>query len=215
MHSELLLLVVTAATVGVLHTIVGPDHYIPFIAMAQTRNWSSRRTALVTALCGLAHVGSSVVIGLGGLYFGANVLKLQALESSRGEVAGWLLLGFGIAYMIWGFRRAIRPRVSMKAMPEESRGSLTPWILFTVFVFGPCEPLIPVLMYPAATASLFALIAVTTVFGLFTIGTMLTVVLASNHGLSLLSTPRIARYSHALAGFAIAICGAGVQFLGL
>jgi sulfite exporter TauE/SafE len=215
MHPELPLLLMTAATIGVLHTIFGPDHYLPFIAMARARNWSSRRTAVVTTLGGIAHVGSSVVIGLGGLYFGTNVLKLQAIESSRGEIAGWLLLGFGVAYMIWGIRRAIRPRVSEKTKPEESRGSLTPWILFTVFVFGPCEPLIPVLMYPAATASLFSLIAVTTVFGLFTIGTMLTVVLAANHGLSLASVPRLARYSHALAGFAIALCGAGVQFLGL
>jgi hypothetical protein len=37
----------------------------------------------------------------------------------------------------------------------ERTRSLTPWVLFTIFVFGPCEPLIPILMYPAAAESLW------------------------------------------------------------
>ncbi len=28
-------LVVTAVTVGVLHTVMGPDHYLPFVAMSR------------------------------------------------------------------------------------------------------------------------------------------------------------------------------------
>lgn len=84
---------------------------------------------------------------------------------------------------------------------------MTPWILFTIFAFGPCEPLIPLLMYPAAKLSLSATAVVATVFSVITIGTMLTVVAIGYFGLLKLPVTAMARYSHALAGFAIFACG--------
>lgn len=42
----------------------------------------------------------------------------------------------------------------------EGRRNLTPRILFTIFVFGPCEPLTPILMYPAAKSSVVGMVLV-------------------------------------------------------
>ncbi len=53
MNAELCILATTAFSVGVLHTVLGPDHYIPFVAMARTNNWSAKKTASITTLCGL------------------------------------------------------------------------------------------------------------------------------------------------------------------
>ena len=218
MTTEFSLLLGAAATLGLVHTLLGPDHYVPFIAMSRVRNWSGRRTFLITLLCGIGHVGSSALIGVAGLLFGTEVLRLQAIESLRGNIAGWLLLGFGLAYTIWGLRRAVKVRAPELAKYEEGevgKGNIMPWILFTVFIFGPCEPLIPVLMYPAATSSWLHLIAVTSVFGFFTIGTMMVLVFASLRGLAWLPKLNLERYSHALAGFVILLCGVSIQFLGL
>jgi sulfite exporter TauE/SafE len=88
-------------------------------------------------------------------------------------------------------------------------------VLFTIFVFGPCEPLIPVLMYPAATGSLWGVALVTIIFGSVTIATMLAVVLVASRGVSLVPMGRMERYSHALAGAAIALSGMAIVFLGL
>jgi hypothetical protein len=44
---------------------------------------------------------------------------------------------------------------------------------------------------------------------------MLAVVMASSFGLSLLPMGKLERYSHALAGLTIALCGGAIQFLGL
>ena len=97
--------------------------------------------------------------------------------------------------------------------PEKA--NITPWILFTIFVFGPCEPLIPILMYPAAQQSTGGLLLVTAVFGAATIVTMLSVVTAALSGIKLLPTVRLERYSHAIAGATILLCGVSIQFLGL
>lgn len=93
--------------------------------------------------------------------------------------------------------------------------SIAPWALFIVFVFGPCEPLIPVLMYPAAKNSLYGLLLVTGVFGTVTISTMLGVVLLSRAGVSFIPITRLQRYSHAIAGATILLCGLAIQILGL
>ena len=93
--------------------------------------------------------------------------------------------------------------------------NLTPWILFTIFVFGPCEPLIPIVMYPAAQHNYSHLAIVTLVFSAITIVTMLTVVTIASRGINLLPMKTLEKYSHALAGATIFLCGIGMLFLGL
>jgi len=81
--------------------------------------------------------------------------------------------------------------------------------------FGPCEPLMPIVMYPAAKHSLAGLAAVTAIFGGNTILTMLAIVMPATWGMGFLRFGRMARYTHTLAGGTILACGLAVQFLGL
>lgn len=110
MISEMLVLGGTAASIGFIHTVLGPDHYLPFIAMSKARGWSGRKTAIVTLLCGLGHVMSSIILGLVGVSLGIVVFRLESVESSRGDLAGWILIAFGLIYLLWGIRRAVRER---------------------------------------------------------------------------------------------------------
>jgi len=205
--------------------------------MSWARNWSTLKTTVITLLCGLGHIASSVVLGLAGVALGVVVQKLKLVESVRGDIAAWLLIGFGLAYLVWGLRKAYRDKTHvhghihegsadhehahthniehMHVHDDKSSVSITPWMLFVVFVFGPCEPLIPMLMYPAAEKSLFGLVMVTVIFGATTIGTMLAAVLLARAGISFLPMKKIQRYSHAVAGATIFLCGMAIVFLGL
>jgi sulfite exporter TauE/SafE len=234
---EILILAGTAATLGLVHTVIGPDHYLPFIVMSRARRWSLSKTLFISFLCGLGHILSSVVLGFLGIALGIAVARLKGFESLRGSWAAWFLIGFGFAYFVWGLWRAIKNKphshLHCHSAEEEhehvhghqedhvhvhSRGksvSLTPWILFTIFIFGPCEPLIPLVMYPAAKHNLAGVVLVTAAFGLTTIATMLALIALSSWGLSFLRLGRLERYVHALAGAMILISGLGVQFLGL
>lgn len=234
-------LLATAATIGVVHTLLGPDHYLPFVALARARSWSLRRTLAVTALCGVGHVLGSIALGLLGLGLGWAASGLVDFEALRGALAGWLLLGFGLAYTAWGVRRALRGRPhahvhghadgTLHLHPHHHReaehahphlagarglrAALGPWTLFVIFVLGPCEPLVPLLLYPAAGGSWLAVGAVAGVFAIATVGTMLAVVVAGALGLARLRLGAGSeRWSHALAGVALAACGLAVT-LGL
>ena len=98
---------------------------------------------------------------------------------------------------------------------EDGAGRMTPWILFLIFVFGPCEVLIPMLVYPAAQQSGFGVFLVALVFGIATIGTMLLVVMLGYQGLSLVRFKGREHQLHLLAGMVILAAGAGMQFMGL
>jgi len=228
-------LLVAAVTLGVVHTVLGPDHYLPFVAMAQARGWSVARTAGVTGLCGLGHVLSSVALGAAGIALGITVARLEAFEATRGDLAAWALTAFGVVYTAWGVRRALRgvPHTHRHAHangsrhehehghagghlhPHAGRGDVTPWVLFTVFLFGPCEPLIPLLMVPAARLSPWGVAAVAATFSVATIATMLAVVLTLRAGVGrLVPHASLARWSHAAAGATVLACAAAIH-LGL
>jgi nickel/cobalt exporter len=240
MKPELAALLLTAASIGLVHTLIGPDHYIPFIAMSQARRWSRRKTMLVTFLCGIGHVLSSVVLGLAGLALGLAVARLEGVEATRGEIAAWMMIAFGLAYFVWGLRRAWRnkPHSHLHRHPAQAHGhehahhhehvhvhdeaaaapekaNITPWVLFTIFVFGPCEPLIPLLVYPAARLGAGSVALVSGVFAVTTIGTMMAVVGLGTLGLRMASWKGLERYMHAAAGAMILLCGISIRFLGL
>lgn len=227
---------VTAVSLGFLHTLLGPDHYLPFIVLSQAKKWTTRKTMMITFLCGLGHVLSSVVLGLTGIAVGISVNRLIHVESVRGSIAGWLFIAFGLVYMIISLRNLFRHKRHTHNhfhlggnhhehehdhtdqhthLHEKDVVSTTPWILFLIFIFGPCEPLIPILMYPAAQSNIGGTILVSVLFSVVTIATMMSIVLAFKLGLSHINLKPLEKYNHLIAGSLIFFSGVAIQFLGL
>ena len=240
MSPEILLLCSTAATIAFVHTLLGPDHYLPFVAMAKSRGWSIAKTLRMTLLCGAGHIVGSVLLGLAGVWVGIQLHALEWIEGVRGDLAAWALVSMGLVYFAWGVRRAWRNKqhshwhshdgvrhchehshdhshshVHSAEDAADGQRSVAGWAIFIIFVLGPCEPLIPVLMFPAATESLVGVLAVTGVFAVVTVATMMAVVFFSTWGLQYVRMPRLERYSEAIAGGTITLCGLSIAVLGL
>lgn len=234
---ELSVLLASTAGVAVLHTLAGPDHYLPFIVMGRARRWSLARTLFWTTLCGAGHVGSSVLLAGCGVIFGLGLERVRFIEEIRGNLAAWAMIAFGAVYLAWGLKRAWRarehghPHAHGEGAEHEHRHAhagahahlhgetagfkLTPWILFTIFVLGPCEPMIPLVMYPAGQGSGADVWLVVGTFGALTIAAMLVAVVLASHGLRLLPTKPLERFHHAVAGGTVLLAGCAIQFLGL
>ncbi len=235
-----LTLLTTAAGVGFVHTVLGPDHWLPFVALARSRGWSYSRLAWITAACGAGHVVSSLALGAVAWWVGLAIQRIEGIESSRGTFAGWLLFGFGVAYTIWGARRAVRRSRGLEphahgplfhvhtngdathahacnrdAESSPATGRLPFWTLFVILVLGPCEPLVPLFLIPAGRGLWGTALIVAGVFGLVTIVSMIALTLAGLAGARLVSLAPLERWSHALAGGVIACSGFAVLYLGL
>jgi nickel/cobalt exporter len=236
MNDSIALLSITAISIGFIHTILGPDHYLPFIVLSEAKKWTMKKTIFITFLCGLGHVLSSVVLGLVGIAVGISLNKLVSVESFRGNIAAWLFIAFGLIYMIISIRNLIRKRKHNHAhyhlggeehvhehdhqkehthLHETDVFKTTPWILFLIFVFGPCEPLIPILMYPAAKSNFSGAFVVSVLFSVVTIATMMSIVLVFKLGLNRINLKPVEKYSHLIAGAMIFLSGLAIQFLGL
>ncbi len=236
MDSSLALLSFTAISIGFLHTILGPDHYLPFIVLSQAKKWTLRKTMIVTFFCGIGHVMSSVILGIIGIAVGISVTKLVSVESFRGNIAAWLFIAFGLVYMIISIRNLVKKKKHSHPHFHLNRGQhfhehnhiddhthiheeevfhQTPWVLFLIFVFGPCEPLIPLVMYPAAKHDMQGAVIVSVLFSIVTITTMMSVVLVFKLGLNKINLKPIEKYSHLIAGTMILCSGLAIILLGL
>jgi ABC-type nickel/cobalt efflux system permease component RcnA len=226
-------LMVTALVVGITHTLLGPDHYLPFVALSKARKWTTGRTLGVTFLCGMGHVFGSIILGSIGLAAGWSLGGMEAIESIRGSIAAWLLTAMGLIYLAWAVRGLARnkPHTHIHAHAdgtvhthehshhgqhahphaEENKRSVTAWSLFVIFVFGPCEAFIPILLFPAVVQNWQMAVGTTAVFALSTIGTMLGIVYLFKRGLESLPFQHMGRYGHVVAGCTILVCAAAIH----
>jgi ABC-type nickel/cobalt efflux system permease component RcnA len=238
-----LALVAAAVSLGSIHTLA-PDHWVPFAALARSERWTARRTALITAVCGLGHVTSSVALGLLGLLFGLELLQTfgQRMES----VSGLLLIGFGVAYGAWGLNRSLRARahahahthghahahmcssqlsaVSSQPSPASLQPSalspsnvhrpLTAWTLFLLFSADPCVAVIP-LLFAAAPLGWPGIVAVVLAYETATIGTMVALVLPARAAAGAVHGAWVDRWGDAMAGGIVTIVGIVVVSLGI
>jgi ABC-type nickel/cobalt efflux system permease component RcnA len=236
MTDSVYLLSLTAVSIGFFHTLLGPDHYLPFIVLSESKKWTLKKTMFITFLCGVGHVLGSVILGIVGIAVGISISKIEFIESFRGNIAAWLFISFGLIYMIISVRNLIKKKKHNHShfhlggdshhhehdhknehthVHDNAVVKTTPWVLFLIFVFGPCEPLIPILMYPAAQNNFSGTIIVSLIFSVVTIGTMMSIVLAFKLGLNKINLKPIEKFTHLIAGATIFFSGIAIQFLGL
>lgn len=239
MNGEMTFWVIIGAAVitAAVHTLTGPDHYLPFIALARARHWTLHRTLFLTFVSGIGHLASAVLLAAVFYLFRERLSELhnEWFESVRGSLAAWMLAILGVIYSLWGIRHALRNHhhthlhqhedgsshehehnsLEEHAHPHDSgRNILLGWSLFIIFVLGPCEAMLPILV-SAATVGTTCLFFSAILFSITTLATMLTVVTIGYYGSKTFSFHGAERWSHLAAGAVLAFCGFGMIFLGL
>ena len=229
--NELNTLLYTAFFIGTVHTMIGVDHYLPFVVLSKSNKWSIKKTMLIVFICGIGHVLSSVLLGFVGLGVSSSLSTLVGIEDIRGTLATYFIIVFGLCYTIYALRKLYlnKPHTHMvngqeimhdhhesKSIKDHvHKNNNILWGLFILFVLGPCEPLIPLLMYPAATLNLSALISVTLVFSVSTISVMLGLTLLGVKGLDFIKIKSLEKYGETFAGLAITLCGVLMITMGI
>lgn len=96
------LLIGTAISTAVLHTLI-PDHWLPFVLIGRAREWSLRRTVLVSGLSTLIHIMLSLALAWGAIVAGS--MAAGAIGHSLERASGVLLVVFGGLYAGWAWRK--------------------------------------------------------------------------------------------------------------
>ena len=185
MGVEKMLLAFAAVSIAVIHSLA-PDHYVPFVAIGKARMWGVKKILAFSTLAGTLHVLSSVAIGIL-LIFGINLLGFaEAIES----LSPILLIAVGLAYSIASL---IKPH-------KHTHTSAT--VVLLALSLSPCIPLIPIML---ATRTYAELLIVTTLYGVSTISTIVTLTYLSSKAFK---PPKIIHGKEDfLAGLIIALTG--------
>lgn len=213
MHKSIWILLISTMSIAFFHALA-PDHWMPFAAIGKAQKWSKLKLLWITFISGVGHVGISILFGIIGIALGFSLAKLKGVEGHRGEIALWLLIGFGVAYMLWGIKKGKAHR--HKEMDEETLKAKTVavWTMFAIIILGPCEPLVP-LVFLGYNYGWPGVIAVSVVFSIVTIIMMLTQSLLAYLGIQLIKGHIVEHYSHAFAGLVIALTGVFVMAVGI
>ena len=215
MNLETMSLISIVALTGIIHTLMGPDHYLPFIALAKARSWSRKTTLWVTSLCGIGHILSSAVIVYLALGLRLSLKSLHVINSYRSDFAAWALIALGCAYFIWGVKKLYKEKNQHNSFSMNKKSHFVLWGLFVAFVVGPCEPLFFLMTYPALSLNPLTVMLLAGVFSVTTVITMTGVVFGASFGLNFSIGKKAMRFAPALAGIIIMCCGIGIKFLGL
>lgn len=220
-----LALMLTAATVGSLHSLA-PDHWVPFAALARARGWTRARTTRLAFFCALGHVTVSAIFGILAVLLGREAVEVFGTTLVAG--APLLLVGFGLAYLVWALWRISRKKIMhhvdhLDGVPHDhghghqhrhGRHDLTAWGLFVLFCADPCIALIPMII-AASARGWTAVGAVVVVYEIATIAAIVTLVRLAHAGASRVRFAWVDRYGDAVAGALILIVGTLVTVLGI
>ncbi len=199
-----------ALLTAIIHTVMGPDHYLPFIAIAKSRDYSLKKTLFWTFICGLGHIASALLLALLFIYFSHWLSKENFLwlEENRGDIAAYALIGLGAAYILWALRHRF---THQHRLPDLQDKNISVWVLFIIFVLGPCEALLPILT-ASSVLGISAVISCTLIFSIATIATMMFCVTLGMLGINTLRFKSLENYAHEIAGGTIMACGLAIIY---
>lgn len=213
---------------AVIHTIMGPDHYLPFVAIGKSRDYSLQKTLFWTFICGVGHIVSALLIAIAFIYLSQwlDEENFVWIEANRGNVAAYALIGLGAAYLLWAMRHRWLHKhqathshlIQFTAMQNTqtqntSSRNISVWVLFIIFVLGPCEALLPILT-ASSVLGVTAVLLSTLIFSVATIATMMSAVALGMLGIHALRFHKLEAYAHEIAGVTIMMCGLAI-ILGL
>jgi len=190
---------------SLLHAAI-PNHWAPVLAIARAERWPLRRAVGVTLVAGLAHVLSTVLLGLG---LGLLGWRLAAQFSQfAGVAAPALLIGIGLLYALSGPGHSHPDPAPVTPRP---RGRVVLGLAATMFL-APCLE-IQTFFLAAGTRGTPALALVMATYLVVSVGAMSALVAGAYSGLRRLNLDGLARYERRSTGAVLMLVGVAGFFV--
>ena len=184
-----------------------PTHWLPFVLVGRAQGWDLKRTLGTAAIAGLAHIGSTALVGT--LIVAAGLALDRWIEGLLPHLSAVLLFLFGAFYLA---RAMLKPAVTAGGSdltddtPTTVSNSAAFWGLIALMALSPGEVLLP-LYLSAATEGVGVLALLTLAFALGTVLGLVLLTAVARAGSSILKLERWARYEGAILGVALIALG--------
>lgn len=196
-----------------IHALI-PNHWIPLVAIGRAEGWSRSETLTITGITGLAHVTSTILIGV---VVGLLGYELSTRYSSVTSVmAPLVLIGLGGVYLVLEFAGRRRQHHHFET-PERgstvSRVSLVASLCLGMF-FSPCLE-IEAYFFTAGALGWQGIATVSLVYLVVTVAGMVVLVDLGLKGAARIQSHFLEHHEKAVTGFLLIALGALAYFVEL
>jgi nickel/cobalt exporter len=200
-------LIIGALALSLVHAAI-PNHWIPLVAISRSEKWLPGQTRRITALAGLAHTASTVIIGI---LVGLLGHKLFIHYASITEIAGRIILiALGFVYLLLDLRG--RHHHHHGDNPESTAKGLSNTAIITSLAasmfFSPCLE-IEAYYFTAGTHGWAGIMTVSLVYIVITVLGMLILVDLGIKGAARLRSQILEHHEKLIAGIVLILMGAG------
>jgi len=92
----------TALVAALAHALL-PDHWLPYVLSAKARGMSTKQTIAMTAAGAVAHLVSTVIVGL--LFTLAGSAVAANISAGLERIVGFVVIGLGVYFLFKGWSR--------------------------------------------------------------------------------------------------------------
>jgi hypothetical protein len=196
-----------------VHAVI-PNHWIPLVALGRAEGWSRSETLVITGIAGLAHVISTILIGVvvGLLGHGLSIRH----SSVASVVAPSVLIVLGVVYLVLNVtarRRHHHHSAARERAKKVSRFSLVASLCLAMF-FSPCIE-IEAYYFSAGILGWQGIVAVSLVYLVLTVTGMVVLVDLGLKGAARIRSRFLERHEKGVTGLLLVALGVLAYFLEL
>lgn len=208
-------ILIGSVLLSLIHASI-PNHWMPLIAIGKTEKWNVRDTLSVTAITGIAHTLSTIMIGI---IVGILGYKLSSTYQSITKIAAPLILiTLGLIYIILDRRQSqhhAHHQINSDEFLNKKDTSKTA-IIITLSIgmfFSPCIE-IEAYYLTASSIGWLGIITVSVIYFFVTIMGMLLLVYFGTKGLEKLNFHFMEHHEKLVSGVTLVILGIIAFFIG-
>jgi hypothetical protein len=191
---------------SVIHALI-PNHWLPLVAIGRAEGWSRPETLAITGITGLAHVTSTILIGVVAGLLGHELSTRYAAVATVAAPA--ILIGLGVVYLaldLGGRHRQHHHFEARRRGGKASRLSLVASLCVGMF-FSPCLE-IEAYYFSAGALGWPVILTVSVVYLLVTVGGMVVLVDLGLKGAARIQSHFLEHHEKAVTG--LLLIGLGV-----
>lgn len=200
-------IILGAFLLSIVHASI-PNHWIPLVALSKAEKWNEKITLGITALSGLAHTMSTIIIGI---IVGFLGYKLSGLYSFIvGVIAPSLLILLGTIYLVLNIKENKnhhRHLHSQEIHIDDVKKKTTDAVILTLVIsmfFSPCLE-IEAYFFVAGKLGWEGIIVVSVIYTFITIAGMLLLVWLGMKGVRKIKSHFLEHHEKTITGLLIVL----------
>jgi nickel/cobalt exporter len=201
---------VGSVVLSIIHAMI-PNHWLPLIAIGKTEQWTLRETLSATLITALAHIASTIMIGIAVGFIGYKLSNAFGLISSI--IAPLVLIILGLGYIMVDLRQAHRHEHSHLKVNKKNKSRFAILASLSLAMFlSPCIEL-EAYYFQAGTLGWIGILIVSAVYALVTPALMVILVYLGIKGLSKFNWHFLEQHMRKITGIILIALGLLAYFV--